>query len=74
MGFGLGSHLLRTPGMSWKAGLRRWGSEEAGLRRRGGGHRCHVEMLNNRMKSSAKPTLTKRWLGKAPEDRNPGIS
>lgn len=50
MGFGLGSHLLRTPGKEL----------EGVAQKAGRGHSCHSEMLSSIMKMSAKPTLTKR--------------
>lgn len=51
-----------------------WSEFEGGAQKAGRGHSCQVEMLNNHMKISAKPTLTKRKLGKVPGDRSTGIS
>lgn len=51
-----------------------WNELEGGAQKVGRGQSCLVEMLNNRMIISAKPTLTRRYLGKAQEDRNTGVS
>lgn len=37
-----------------------WNEFEGGVQNVGRGHSCHVEMLNNRMKISSKPTKPKK--------------
>lgn len=43
-----------------------WSEFEGGAQKAGRGHSCHVEMLNNHMEISAKPTPTKREIGENP--------